>query len=124
MSKCPARKKDGSPCTLDAVYADNRCWAHSEHTAENRRKGRSRGGRNRSGSGELTEVKGQLKALIANVLSGAVERGVGAVALQGYGVLLKAFDLERRVRETDELDAKLDEMEKRLELARQGRYGV
>jgi len=72
----------------------------------------------------LTEVKGQLKALIANVLSGAVERGVGAVALQGYGVLLKAFDLERRVRETDELDAKLDEMEKRLELARQGRYGV
>jgi hypothetical protein len=118
MPKCVATKKNKEPCSLEAVYSDNKCWAHSIHTEESRRQGNSRGGRNRAGNGELSEIKTRLKNLIDDVLTGAVERGPGAVAMQGYAVLLRAFEIERRVRESDEGCAMMEESRNRLEAAR------
>jgi hypothetical protein len=117
VAKCSATKRDGSPCTLPATYADGKCWAHSDATAENRRKGRSRGGRNRTGSGELVEVKREIRAVITDVLERNVERASGAVALQGYNILIRALEAERRVRE-ELIEERLDELEERLEQAK------
>ena len=41
-------------------------------------------------------AKRETRIAIADVLSGRLERGVGAVALQGYNALLKAVETERR----------------------------
>jgi len=45
------------------------------------------------------------------VLDGSVERGIAAVGFQGFNVLLKAVETERRVKETDELLERLERLE-------------
>jgi hypothetical protein len=64
--------------------------------------------------------------VIGAVLGGRVERGVGAVVFQGYNALLKVVETERRVRETDEMEARLEELERAAQDQRQGgqRWGA
>jgi hypothetical protein len=47
------------------------------------------------------------------VLDERIERGVGAVAFQGYNALLKAVETERRIREVEELETRLEVLEAR-----------
>ena len=77
--KCKATKKDETPCSLPAVYHDGTCWAHSEKNAEARRRGSSRGGRNKS-VGELAMLKDKLVQLGDDVLNGAMDKGRASVA--------------------------------------------
>jgi hypothetical protein len=113
-SPCTATKRNGSPCTLPSNGPSGLCWAHDPKNAEKRRRGQSRGGKNKP-SRELAEVKREIRAVIGAVLSGRVERGVGAVLFQGYNCLLKAAEVERRVREQDELLTRVEELERAAE---------
>jgi hypothetical protein len=45
------------------------------------------------------------------VQDGTIERGVGAVVFQGFNTLLKAVEVERRIRETDELAERIEQLE-------------
>ena len=57
----------------------------------------SRGGRARSSnSKELKDIKLDVRAVIAGVLSAEVDKGRAAVALQGFNTLLRAVELEQR----------------------------
>jgi hypothetical protein len=49
------------------------------------------------------------------VLEGRVDRGRAAVAFQGFGYLLKACELERRIREADEFTERLERLEQATE---------
>lgn len=49
--------------------------------------------------------------MIAAALSGETDRGVAAVVFQGYNALLKATETERRIKETEELEARLAQLE-------------
>ena len=51
----------------------------------------------------MAEVKREVREVIADVRNGGLERGVGAVVFQGYNVLLKALETERKIAEQDEL---------------------
>jgi hypothetical protein len=51
------------------------------------------------------------------VLDGSVERGAAAVANQVLNTQLRAIEVERRMREQDELEGRLDELEELLEEA-------
>ncbi len=62
-------------------------------------------------SAEIRTVKSDLKTLIKNVLSGSVGKGEAAVAIQGYNALTRTIELERKVRELDDLEARLEELE-------------
>jgi len=52
--------------------------------------------------------------VLESVRTGAIERGVGAVLFQGYNVLLKAVETERKAREQEELVERLEELEARI----------
>jgi hypothetical protein len=39
-----------------------------------------------------------------------VERGVGALVIQGYNTLLKAVEVERKVKETEELEERIEQL--------------
>jgi hypothetical protein len=54
------------------------------------------------------------------VLDGSVDRGIAAVGFQGFNALLKCVEVERKVKETDELLERLE----RLEEAQGARNGV
>ena len=77
--------------------------------AAERRRNASKGGRSKANA-EVAELKAQLKKLAAGVLSGEVERGATAVN-QIINSQARLLELERRIRETEELEARLEALE-------------
>ena len=122
-SICTATKRDGSPCTLPSTGPNGLCWAHDPANAERRRRGQSRGGKNRP-SRELSNIKGRLSELAEDVLEGRQNKGVAAVASQVLNVYLRAVSVELKVREQAELIERLEALEESLEQRKgERRYG-
>jgi len=69
----------------------------------------------------VSELKGQLSELYTGVLDGTTEPKVGAVAAQIANVRARLVDTELKVKEVEELEAKLEEMAEGLE--RRNGYG-
>ena len=109
-STCTATKRDGSPCTLPSYGSDGLCRAHDPKNAERRRRGQSRGGKSKP-SKELVGIKQRLSDLADDVLEAKVDRGVAAVVSQILNVYLRSLELERKIKETDELEARLEALE-------------
>lgn len=111
--RCAAITKGGDRCKLDATNGSY-CWSHAPETAEARKQRGRRGGKAR-GSGEMGEAKRQIRAVIDGVLEGGIERGVGAVLFQGYNCLLKAVEVERKIREQEEILERIEGLERDAE---------
>jgi proteasome assembly chaperone (PAC2) family protein len=62
-------------------------------------------------SRELAGIKRQLQELTDGVLSGEVERGVAAVCAQLLNVKLRAVEVERRVKEQEEVIERIEALE-------------
>lgn len=122
-STCTATKRDGSPCTLPSTGQSGLCWAHDPKNAERRRRGQSRGGRNKPNR-ELAEIKQRLSDLADDVLAGTVERGTGAVVSQILNVYLRAISVELKAREQLELIERLETLEGALERKGGNRWGA
>jgi hypothetical protein len=95
VAQCSAIKPSGERCTLPAKGQLGVCWAHDPANRERRRKIASRGGRARS-SKELKDIKADVRAVVAGVLTDELEKGRAAVALQGFNTLLRAVELEQK----------------------------
>ena len=121
MSVCRATKRDGSPCTLPSSGSEGLCWAHDPANAERRRRGQSRGGRSKP-SRELAATKSQLQQMADKVLAGELDRSAAAVAGQLLNIKLRVVELERKIREADELEARLEALERGQEGGR--RWGA
>jgi hypothetical protein len=89
--------------------------------AERRRRGQSRGGKSKPGR-ELLDVKRRLSALADDVLEGNVDRSDAGVVSQVLNVYLRAIGMELKVKEVEELENRLAELEGLLE--RQGQEGA
>jgi len=62
-------------------------------------------------SREVAELKAEVKEIMTAVRDGILDRNVAVVAFQGYRVLHNFIELERRVKETDELEVRLVDLE-------------
>jgi hypothetical protein len=56
-------------------------------------------------------LKAELKSLFDGVKDGSIPTNVGAVCAQIGGVRTRVLELERRVRETEEFEARLSQLE-------------
>ncbi len=125
-STCTATKRDSSPCTLPSTGSSGLCWAHDPANAAARRRGQSRGGKNKP-SRELQDIKSRLSALATDVLEGRVNTGRAAVASQVLNTYIRAISVEMKVREVDELAREVEELREMLEVREkensQWRYG-
>jgi hypothetical protein len=110
MARCAAIKANGERCRLDARGKHSTCWAHAPENAAARRKRASRGGRAKANQ-ELPSIKARLEDLTERVLAGDLETGRAAVANQLINTRLRAIELERKIRETEELEARIDALE-------------
>ena len=120
MAICTARKRDGSPCTLPVKGQQKVCWAHDPANSEKRRRTASKGGRSRPNR-ELADLKELLMDLTDRVLEGTLEKGKAAIANQLINTQLRAIELERRVREQENILARIEALERRQNL--NGRRG-
>jgi hypothetical protein len=109
---------------LPSYGPDGLCWAHDPKNAERRRRGQSRGGKNKP-SRELAGIKQRLSELAEDVLEGRQDKGVAAVASQVLNVYLRAVSVELKVREELELRERLEALEEALEQRKgERRYGA
>jgi hypothetical protein len=86
------------------------CYAHDPGRAGERKRNASRGGKSK-GNSEIADLKGQLRKLAADVLSGEVGRSEAAVVNQILNTRARLIELERKIREQEELEARMEALE-------------
>jgi hypothetical protein len=103
-------KRDGTPCERIVGALQQYCYAHDPARAEVRKRNASKGGRSKPNR-EILDIKNHLKELTLEVLSGAVATAPYAVANQLINTRLRAVEVERKVREQDELLERIERLE-------------
>jgi|SRR5215210_6657225 len=121
MPSCSAIKANGERCTRIVGASQAYCYAHDPAYDAERRRAASKAAKSRSNP-EIREIKNLLQKLYAAVLEGHVARQAAAVASQIANTQLRAIELDRRIREHNELEGRLDELEGLLEEAEQRTY--
>jgi hypothetical protein len=127
LAKCSGITQAGTACKGTPIDGSQWCYVHHpDHTAERRRhgaKGGKRGGRGRTNH-ELTAIKELLKDLTNRVLQTEgyepINRGAAAIANQLINTRLRAIEQERKIKETEELEARIESLERTQE----GRKGA
>ncbi len=114
MALCAGTKRNGGACTATIELPQRYCWSHDPANADERRRAASKGGRGKP-SREIRDLKKQLEDLAAGVLDGTVERGNAAVINQIINTRARLIELERKVREVEELEARLADLEERTQ---------
>jgi hypothetical protein len=114
MSRCAGIKRDGGRCTTIVGPPQTHCYQHDPARAEERRRAASRAGKGKP-SREIAGIKTVLRDLAERVLAGEVETGRAAVANQLTNTRLRALEIERKIRESDEMEARIEELERAAE---------
>lgn len=124
MARCAGFKPDGTPCQSIVGASRTYCYAHDPARALDRKRNASKAGRGR-GSGEIVGIKALLSELTDRVLGveGTAPLGTGAAAVanQLINSRLRAVEVERKVKETEELESRIEQLEK---AAREGQKGA
>ncbi len=111
MAGCRATKANGDPCKGLATGSHGYCWAHAPEHAEQRQRAASKAARSKPNR-EIRGYKREVRDLIAAVENGGQDRADGAVMLQGFRLLKDFAELERKVREQDDLEARIEQLER------------
>ena len=118
MAVCSGIKRDGSKCTATVEAPQEYCWWHDPANADKRRRAASKGGKGGGGK-EIRNLKKRISLVIEAVLEGSQDRGRAAVAIQGFNALKGVLELERKIKETDDLEARIEALEQPQEGGRQ-----
>ena len=87
--------------------------------ASERKRNAAKGGKVKANR-ELSAAKDATREVIDGVLSGRIERSVGAVTFQGYNTLANLIRTEMKVKEVEELTVRLEELVVLLESRKDG----
>lgn len=122
MPRCAGSKPNGTPCERIVGASQSYCYSHDPGRSEERRQAASRAGKSKPNK-EIRHIKRRLSDLADAVLLGTTERGDAAVVGQVLNVYLRAVSIEMKVKEVEELEARLEELESLLEQGRERRWG-
>ena len=123
MAKCAGITQAGATCKGIPIEGSDYCYAHHPDYADDRRRNGARGGK-RGGRGrpsvELARLQARFEDLAEKVLSGEVERAVGAVAGQLLNGARSCVRDGLTAREQEELVERLESLESALEQRKDG----
>jgi hypothetical protein len=91
------------------------CHHHDPARSGERSRAASRAGRSKP-MRDVAGIKAQLQDLADKILAGELERGAAAVAGQLLNIKLRAIEVERKIKETEELEERLAALERREEM--------
>ncbi len=114
MSDFPDVREDCTTCIAYAEGLRGPCYLHSPGRAEERRRNTSKAAKSK-GNAELRRLKAEVRDVIAEVKAGTRDRNDATAIFQGYRVLKDFIELERRIKETDELAADIQHMREQIE---------
>lgn len=110
MARCAGSKPDGTPCERIVGASHGYCYSHDPAREEERRRNASKAGKG-GGGAEIRTLKKQLEELAEDVLSGEVERGDAVAVNQILNTRARLIELERKIKETEELEERLESLE-------------
>ena len=113
MARCQGIKRDDGQCTTIVRPPQTHCYQHDPARAQERRHNASRAGKS-TGGRELRDLKRRISDVVDAVLEGSQDRGRAAVAIQGLNALRAVVELERKIRETEEIEERIAALEERL----------
>ena len=113
MARCQGITRAGGRCTLGVPPGVQWCFNHDPARAEERRRNASRAGKS-AGGREIRDLKRRISDVVDAVLEGSQDRGRAAVAIQGLNALRAVVELERKIRETEEIEERIAALEERL----------
>jgi hypothetical protein len=119
MPQCAGIKRDGGRCTVVVGPSQTHCYQHDPARSHERKRNASRGGQSK-GNQRLAKLDKQLEDLAADTVADKVERGVAAVVNQIINSRLWAIEIERKIREQEELETRLEALEDVLKARRTG----
>jgi hypothetical protein len=119
MVVCRGTKANGEACKAPATGEHGLCWAHAPENAEKRRRMASRAARSKPNR-ELRDIKALCEDLTERVLEGTLLPGPAAVANQLINTRLRAIEQERKNRETEDLEARIEALERTQEREKGG----
>src|SRR5215218_9023249 len=127
MAKCTAITRGGRRCKGIAIDSSGYCHAHHPDRAAARSRAASKGGK-KAGRGrpsvELARLQRRFEELAAAVLSGEIERGVGAVVGQLLNGARACVRDSLAAREQEELVARLQSLEEQLDQTERRQHGA
>jgi hypothetical protein len=101
-------------CENPASGSHHGCYHHDPDFADLRRQRASKAAKSK-GNAELRRLKAEVREIIAEVREGTRDRNDASAIFQGYRVLKDFIELERRIKETDELAADIQHMREQIE---------
>lgn len=122
MARCAGTTRGGGRCTAIVKPPQSYCYAHDPERASERKRNASRAAKSKPNR-EILDIKNHLKELTLEVLSGATATAPYAVANQLINTRLRAIELERKVKETEELEERIEALEQRAGPGTPGREG-
>ena len=111
MARCGFIKASGERCKGTATGPHGYCWAHDPANAKKRSRMASKAARSKPNR-ELQGVKAQLQELTKDVLTGDLETSRAAVANQLINTRLRAIEQERKIKETEDLETRIEALER------------
>ncbi len=127
MVLCSGIRADSGRCKAQAIRGSDYCFNHHPDYEAARQRRASRGGK-RGGRGrpvaELAALRVENADIRERLLEGELRPGVAAVAIQSLNVDIRAVSASLKAREQEELESRLEELERVLERQQsEGRYG-
>jgi hypothetical protein len=119
MPRCSGVKRDGGRCTAIVSGSQTYCYQHDPARQAERKRNASKAARSKP-SRELARIKQRLSDLADDVLEEPTDKGVGAVVSQVLNVYLRAVFVELKVKEVEDLEIRLEELERALEQRKGG----
>jgi hypothetical protein len=117
--RCRGIATGGADGTADLCYAHDP--ARAEERSRNARKAGRTGGNGRSsGLSETAEAKRWIKVLVSGLLKGTVERDVATACFMGLGTLARFIEVERRLKEQEQVIERIEQIEDALEAQKGG----
>ena len=124
MARCAGTTRDGRQCTAIVKPPRTYCCQHDPAHSEARRRNASRASKIVGGR-EIRDFKKRISEVIDAVLEGSQDRGRAAVAIQGFNALKSVLELERKIKEQEEILERIEALEQSAETAKGGsRWGV
>jgi hypothetical protein len=124
IGTCRGFKRSGEHCAATVEPPQEFCWWHNPANAEQRSRAASKAAKAKGPSTDIVEVKQQLRTIAADVLEGKLDKGTGSVAAQVLGVWARVTEVERKVRELDEISERLLALEQAAEARRGVTWGA
>jgi hypothetical protein len=117
MPECAGITRSGQRCTMVVGPLQTHCYQHDPDRAKERQRNASKGGQSK-GSGEIVDLKRQLRKLAADVLSGKVGRGEAIAVNQIINTRARLIEIERKIKEQDDHEERLEAVESVLKTRR------